>query len=134
GSPAVGRDRVIRFCEGDFGRESRDGGWGFGGRSRRQTEISVVRVFPAELFRMDHAQVVEFFDESQRVVSLHPGREVVVYVIPSPGRIGFVHAPTLAAKSAEISPHAIGRALLASAATVHLPIDLLTPVPQAIRL
>src|SRR5262249_56570786 len=87
-----------------------------------------------ELFRGNRAQVVELFDESQRVEGLHSGREVVVYVIPSPRGVGFVHTPTLAAKSAEISPHAIGRALLASAATVHLPIDLLAPIPQAIRL
>src|SRR5262245_66446402 len=96
----------MRLDDVDFGLDLRDRGRAVRARSRRQTEISVVRVFPAELFRRDRAQVVEFFDESQRIVSLRPGREVVGYVIPAPGGGGFVHGPSLAGNSAQRSPQA----------------------------
>src|SRR5262245_22738704 len=77
-TPAVQRERLIRLYDDDFGRYLRDRRRTVRARSRRQTEVSVVRVFPAELLGAYCAQVVELFDKSQRVEGLHPGREVVV--------------------------------------------------------
>src|SRR2546428_2409291 len=124
-APTVEREWLIRLNDDHFGCDLRYRRRAVRARTCRQTEIGVVRVFPAELFGGNRAQVVEFFDETQRVESPHARREVVVQVIPSPRGIGFVHAPSLAAKRAEISPNAIGRALLAAATPIHLPIDLL---------
>src|SRR5262249_17016628 len=97
-------------------------------------KISIVSVFTAELFGGDRAQVVELFDQPQRIESLHPRRQRVIQVIPSPGSVGLVHSPALAAERAEISPHAIGPPPTAPAASIHLPINLLAPVPQSVRL
>src|SRR5262245_12342705 len=55
-------------------------------------------------------------------------------MVPSPRRVGFIRPPPTAPKCAEITPGAIRRAPLIASATVHQPIDLLTPVPEPIRI
>src|SRR5262249_60408379 len=79
-TPAIERESFIGFYDDDFGRDLRHRSRAVRARSGRQTDISVVSIFPAELLGAHCAQIVELFDESQRVVSLHSWREIVVYV------------------------------------------------------